>query len=197
MQAVRISITPRLMGQPEPLKLGTFGNRTGFADIKGDGTFAMDHVFGPARMQLTLPAGWAVKAIRHNSEDVTDSVLDFASGEGWSDVQIELTSQLTSVVGEVVDPNAPTPYGTVIVFSTDRSKQFEDSRYVQAVRPDQHGRYEIRGLPPGDYLIAAMDDVEQNAWWDPEFLNALRPLTRPLALRDSASVRQTLKLNHR
>jgi hypothetical protein len=197
MQAVRIWIAPRVMGQPEPLKLGTFGNRTGFADIKDDGTFALDHVFGPARMQVTLPEGWTVKAIHHKGEDVTDAVLDFASGEGWSDVQIELTPRPTSVVGKVVDGNAPTPDGTVVVFPADRDKQFEDSRYVRAVRPDQHGRYEIRGLPPGDYLIAAVDDVEQNAWWDPEFVNALRPVAQPLALGDSASVTHTLKLNHR
>jgi len=90
-----------------------------------------------------VPDGWAVKAIRHNSDNVTDAVLDFASGQVWSDVQIELTSRLTSVVGEVVDRDAPTPDGTVIVFPADREKQFEESRYVQAVRPDQHGRYEI------------------------------------------------------
>jgi Carboxypeptidase regulatory-like domain len=198
LQDVRIRIARRLMGQPEPLMLGTFGNRLGFADIKEDGTFAMEHVFGPARIQVTVSDGWAVKAIRHNGEDITDAVLDFASGQRVSDVQIVLTRRVTTITGQVVDArNALTPDGTVVVFSSDRDELFEDSRHVRAVRPDQHGRYEISGLPPGEYLIAAIDDVDQGDWWDPDFLNAIRPSARSVTLGDAASVTGTLKLVRR
>jgi len=115
-----------------------------------------------------------------------------------SDVQIVLTRRLTTITGQVVDGrNALTPDGTVVVFSTDRDKLFEDSRHIRAVRPDQHGRYEIRGLPPGEYLIAAIDDVDQGGWWDPDFLNAIRPSAQSLTLGNAASVTGTLKLVRR
>jgi hypothetical protein len=198
LQDVRIRIAPRLMGQQEPLKLGTFGNRTGFAEVKEDGTFAVEHVFGPARIQVTLPDRWAVKAIRHNGEDITDAALDFASGQRLTDVQIVLTQRVTAITGQVVDArNTPTADGTVVVFSTDPDKLFEDSRHIRAVRPNRHGRYEIRGLPPGEYLIAAVDEVDQGDWWDPDFLDRVRPAAAPITLDESATGTQALKLVRR
>ena len=35
---------------------------------------------------------------------------------------------------------------------------------------DQHGGFELRGIAPGDYKIFSWDEVESNAWQDPEFL---------------------------
>jgi hypothetical protein len=197
MQRVRIRIAPRLMGQPEPLKLGTFGNGfgAGFADVKDDGTFELEHVFGPARIQVMLPDGWTVKAIRHNGADITDAELNFANGQRLSDVDVLVTQRLTQVTGQVMDARGTaTAGGTIVVFSIDPGKLFEQSPYVRAIRADQHGRYDIRGLPPGDYFIAALDDVEQGDWWDPEFLNRARPVAKRITLVESTTVVQTLAL---
>ena len=38
------------------------------------------------------------------------------------------------------------------------------------MQPSPDGRYTIRGLPPGDYLIAAVDAVEAGQQFDPGFL---------------------------
>jgi hypothetical protein len=46
---------------------------------------------------------------------------------------------------------------------------------VQAVRPGVDGKYVIRDLPPGDYLLAAVTDVDQDEWQDPAFLERLQP----------------------
>ncbi len=40
-------------------------------------------------------------------------------------------------------------------------------RYTRVVRPDQQGRFETRGLPPGNYLAAAVESLEQGGQWDP------------------------------
>ena len=200
LQDVRIRIAPRLMGQPEPLKFGTFGNQAGagFADIKDDGTFVLEHVFGPARVQVTLPAAWAVRAIRRDGRDITDVALDPASDQRLTDVEIVVTQRITAITGQVIDARSlPTTDGTVVVFSTDPAKLFEDSRHVRAVRPDQHGRYEIRGLPAGEYLIAAIDEVDQNDWWDPEFLHRVHPAATHVTLTEAGTVTQPLTLARR
>jgi len=194
---VRIRIAPRLLGQPEPLKFGTFGNQSGsgFADIKDDGTFVLEHVFGPAHVQVTLPESWALRTIRRDGNNLTDAVLDFPKGQRLTDVEVLVTQHTTAVTGQVMDVRGiPTADGTVVAFSTDPDKLFEESRHVRAVRPDQHGRYEMRGLPAGEYFIAAIDEVDENDWWDPEFLNRARPVATRITLTETANVAQTLTI---
>jgi hypothetical protein len=81
----------------------------------------------------------------------------------------------------------------VIVFPDDASKWSDDSRWVRAVRPDQQGRYQIQGLPPGDYLAVALDYVEDGAWIEAEYLDSIRRLGQRLTLSDAESRSLTLK----
>jgi hypothetical protein len=41
------------------------------------------------------------------------------------------------------------------------------------VRPDADGRFIVRDLPAGDYLISALTDVEEGQWNDQAFLAEL------------------------
>ena len=56
---------------------------------------------------------------------------------------------------------------------------------IRSARPDQNGRYEIRGLPPGEYLAAALDYVRENQWNDPEFLEELKSRADKFSLNES------------
>jgi hypothetical protein len=91
------------------------------------------------------------------------------------------------------DKGAPLVDGTVIVFPDDASKWSDDSRWVRAVRPDQQGRYQIQGLPPGDYLAVALDYVEDGAWNEAEYLDSIRRHGQRLTLSDAESRSLTLK----
>ena len=194
---ITIRIAQRQLGQPEPIRLGTFSAKTGsgYAEIAPDGTFAVEHVFGPARFTVTVRNGWAVKNILHDGRDITDAALEPKSGERLTGVRIVVTHRVTTLSGKVVDENgAPTPDGTVIAFAVDRDKWFEDSRFVQAVRPDQRGQFLLTGFPPGDYLVAALDDVEDREWFDPEYLASIQPGAQRIALSEGESQTATLKL---
>jgi hypothetical protein len=163
--------------------------------IKDDWTFSAPGLPGPARFAVTLPDGWVVKAIVHDGRDITDLPIDLKSGEALSGVQVILTDRVTSVTGDVVNDNgAAVADGTVIVFAADSTKWFDGSRFVRAVRPDQKGRYQITGLPPGAYLAVAVDYVEQGLWNDPEYLAPLRDGARTLTLGEGESQTISLKL---
>ena len=41
-------------------------------------------------------------------------------------------------------------------------------------RPDQTGKFRIRGLPPGDYYLATVDPAEQGEWFEPAYLDEHR-----------------------
>jgi hypothetical protein len=199
-EGIRIKIAQRLMGQPEPIKFGAFGPAAalGTAELSPDGTFSIEHVFGPAQFAVTVPDGWAVKAVLHDGRDVTDAPVDLKSGERLADVQVVLTHRVTTLSGQIVDDNgAATPDGTVIAFAADRDKWFEDSRFVRAIRPDQQGHYQLTGLPPGDYWLAAVEDVEQGAWSDPAYLESLQQHAQTLTLTEGEALTSALKLVRR
>jgi hypothetical protein len=95
----------------------------------------------------------------------------------------------------VTDGNGtPVADGTVLIFSSDSSRWSEDSRFVQASRPDQQGKYQVRGLPPGEYLAAAIDYVEDGMWNDPEYLESIRGLGQRFTLGDAEDHGLMLKL---
>jgi hypothetical protein len=83
---------------------------------------------------------------------------------------------------------------TVIVFPADERRWVPESRFIAAERPDQTGRVRIRGLPPGDYLVAAVEWVEEGQWLDPQFLERLRPLATKAALEPGQTAAVQLKL---
>ena len=116
------------------------------------------------------------------------------SGETMSGVQVIVSNRVTTISGQMLDDKgAPLVDGTVIVFPDDASKWSDDSRWVRAVRPDQQGRYQIQGLPPGDYLAVALDYVEDGAWNEAEYLDSIRRHGQRLTLSDAESRSLTLK----
>jgi len=153
--------------------------------VKDDWSFSVANVFGAARLFATVPDGWTLKAIVHDGRDVTDVPLEKKSGEQLSGVQVIVVNRSTRITGKLVDAKgAPLQDGTIIVFADDSAKWRQDSRWVRAVRPDQQGTYEIRGLPPGDYLAVAVEYVEDGLWNDPEYLDSLRQSANKLTLGD-------------
>ena len=148
---------------------GLFGASPESGRVRDDWTFTVSGVFGAARLRATVPDGWALKSVLQDGRDVTDTPLETRSGEELSGLQVIVTKRVTNISGQLADAsNVPLTDGTVIVFAEDSEKWTDDSRWVRAVRPDQQGRYQIKGLPPGNYLAIAVDYVEDGQWNDPD-----------------------------
>jgi hypothetical protein len=88
------------------------------------------------------------------------------------------SSAAGAIAGHVTDAHSkPIDSYSVIVFSTDRTKWFPDSRAVMVARPAQDGGFEVAGLAPGEYWVAAVDAIPVNQnlgeWGRPEALERL------------------------
>ncbi len=106
-----------------------------------------------------------------------------------------ITNQVNSVAGALIDgKGAPLVDGTVIVFAADSEKWSEDSRFVRFARPDSDGNFSIKGLPPGEYLAAAVDYVEEGMWNDPEYLESIRRYGQKVTLGDADARTVSLKV---
>jgi hypothetical protein len=194
MSAITVSVREPLRIQPSPVVLGL--SRDGNSPVvKEDGTFVVENVFGRARFRVTLPEGWMLKTILHDGRDVSDAPIELGSRQAIGDVQVVITDRVTSVSGRLEDERRlPIRDATVLVYDADAERWFETSRRVRAVRPDQDGRWEVKGLPAGEYLAVAIDYVEDGAWNDPEYLERLRRDAEKVTIPDAGSQVVPLKL---
>jgi hypothetical protein len=179
---------------PPPPGAGGSGAIPDSGRVREDWSFNVVSVFGAARVRAIAPEGWTVKAILHDGRDLADTPIEMKSGEVLTDVQVIVSNRVTTISGQLVDDKgAPLQDGTVIVFADEPAKWWDDSRWVRAVRPDQQGRYQIQGLPPGDYLAVAVDYVEDGIWNDADYLESIRRHGQKITLGEAATRSLALK----
>ena len=129
--------------------------------VNADGTFELKGVIGSVVLSIwTLTGDWTLKTVEHNGRNLADAPIDVRHGETLNGVRVVLTNRPTHVRGGLVDEKQQPAEGTVVIFPEDTSRWREDSRTVRAARPDQKGEFSIKGMPPGKYLIAALDYVQ-------------------------------------
>jgi hypothetical protein len=80
----------------------------------------------------------------------------------------------------------------VVVFAEDAARWTYPSRFVRSERADDRGAFRITGLPPGDYLAAAVEFLEDGDTQDPEILERLRSRAARFALAEGE--RRTIEL---
>jgi hypothetical protein len=169
----------------------------GGVTAKDDGSFQLKGLSGRRLLRLNnLPPGWTLKSVRLNGDDVTDSGIEFKSGQDLSGLELVVSSKQTEITGGVSASNgSPLKDYTVVVFSDD--PQFWSlpfTRWVNGTRPDQEGRFRLRNLPAGSYNVVAVDYIEAGAWGDPELLDRLKSHAKRITLSEGGSERVDLKL---
>jgi hypothetical protein len=166
------------------------------ARVAADWTFSLAGLFDPAYFRLGGAQGWSIKQVVLNGQDITDVPLEFTPGQTISGMQIVLTQKSTTLSGSVLDGRGrPVAAGAVVVFPADERLWTDQSRYIRLARPDQDGRYEIKGLPPyEDYRIAAVQEAEDGQAGDPDFLAALKPAAVTLTLNEGETKAADVKL---
>jgi hypothetical protein len=107
--------------------------------------------------------------------DVTDAPFPVRSGENIANVTVVFTDKQSEINGTLTTENGtPVPEYTVLAFPADPALWRAQSRQISTARPDQTGKYRIRGLPPGDYYLATVDPSQQGEWFEPAYLDEHR-----------------------
>jgi uncharacterized protein (DUF2141 family) len=143
---------------------------------------------------IRAPIGrWWLKSVVVNGRELLDEGLDLR--QSAADGVITFSDRASEVSG-VVRAADGTPFtdGFVVVFARHKSAWFHGSRRVAGARPTADGRYVVKNLPPGEYLVAVSEDLEANEWFDPDVLGALAPTASPVSLRDLEIRRHDLEL---
>jgi len=126
-------------------------------------------------LQAQTPRGWMLKSVTIDGREITDTAFEVKSGQKIANVALVFTDKIGEMNGTVSDSRgAPVTEYTVIVFPEDQTFWRPMSRRIVTARPDQNGKYQIRGLPSGSYYVAIADPTVQGEWFDPTFLDAQR-----------------------
>ncbi|PYQ94249.1 MAG: hypothetical protein DMF96_26835 [Acidobacteria bacterium] len=140
--------------------------------------------------------GWILKSVVVGGRDVTDTPIQLRSGENLANVTVVFTDQQNELNGTVTNESgSPMPDYTVLAFPTDSSLWRPQARQIMTARPDQTGKYRIRGLPPGQYYVVTVDPAEQGEWFEPTYLDEHRAGAARLTLGDGDVKTQDFKVS--
>lgn len=167
--------------------------------VHDDGRFYMTGLFGPMRLTYLAPAGWYLKSITIGGLDVTDQSFDFGFGDQiFSDAEIVLSNAGARVMGSVSDASDRRAAGfAVVAFSANRAHWFTGSRHVRWASTTPDGAFEVGDLPPGDYLVAAVDALPPGDWQALDGLDALVQRSARVTLTEGEARTITLSLTRR
>lgn len=120
-----------------------------------------------------------------------------ASGPATLDVVV--SSNGGTVEGAVVekekevDNDHPVANSTVVAVPEEKYRKLPDHFVTGST--DQRGRFMLRGLPPGSYVIYAWQDLEDGVWYDADFLKSQEANGKAVKVEESSHQQVELRLS--
>ena len=178
---------------------GFGGGGGGGARVGTDWTFELRGITDARLFRVGGPPRWVLKSVGLNGQDITDTPQEFPPGQAVGGVQIVLTQKVSAISGQVSDSKGnPLLDATVVVFPADEKHWAYLSRFVKTARPDQEGKYRMTGLPPAtDYLVVAVQGLEDGQAGDPDFLATAKELATGFSLAEGETKAVDVKLSVR
>lgn len=141
---------------------------------------------------LGVPVG-TVMSVMWRGRETIDDPIPVGPGDNMSDVLVTATDRPTSIDGTLVAADGRRTLNSLVVaYPVDQQFWSERSRRVRVSWPDPTNHFSISGLPPGQYLVAVLTDVEPDSWFDPAVLSTLASRSTHVTL--VAGERQTMEL---
>ena len=144
-----------------PLSNGSMGSGITRSRVFEDGSFSLATPDGVRVVRLEgIPDPWSLDAVFYQGRNLIDVPFDLKSGDERVRLRLVLTDRASRLVGTVRDEDGrPINDRTVVVLPVNATYWHPGDRHVGLTYPDTEGRYEIRGLPAGAYLVAAVAGI--------------------------------------
>jgi hypothetical protein len=165
------------------------------AIVSANGTVAFPGLIGARLFRLVgFPDSWAISSVLLDGVDISDTPVAFTP-ERSAVLHIAVTDRTGSVTGTVLTAaGKPAAGQRVVAFLDDARRWAARSRFIKSVDLGADGRYAIKGLLPGKYLVAVSDVLDDGAWEDPDVLARLRPTAAPIVVTAGSPVTLDWKL---
>jgi hypothetical protein len=179
-----------------PFNDGSFGDAQTGAPQR-DGSFAIRGVMaGPHLLVVDgLPAPWSVKSVTFRGQDITDTGVQADSGQRFDDVKITITAAASEVSGIVREGgDRVVARARVLVVPVPAQLWPPASRRFARSLTDAAGHYSVRGLPAGNYRVAAALELEDRDAYRAEVLRAVREEGVAVTLEETGTLVVDLSL---
>ncbi|MCC6587139.1 MAG: carboxypeptidase regulatory-like domain-containing protein [Bryobacterales bacterium] len=179
--------------QLQPSQEGPFLYGTDVSPVDAEGRFTIAQV--SAGQYDVVVSGLAengyVQSIKYGEADVLAGGLDLNSSPSGN-LDITVSPYGAEITGAATNPDGNPQSGTVVLLIPATDRQRID--LYKTVNADRSGAYHFRGIPPGDYLLFALDDHERGAEFDPKYIEQFEKQAEKVTLRDRASESKPLKI---
>lgn len=152
------------------------------AGVQSDGQFPVSNVQpGAYSLDVTgIPQDFYIKTERSDSFNLMTNPLGIL-WDAPAALQIIIGVDGGRMGGTVADANGQAFAGAQVVLVPNVERRDRPDQY-RVSASDEDGRFEIRGIPPGQYQIFAWDNVEENAWRSSEFMTNYWTATPPFVV---------------
>jgi uncharacterized protein (DUF2141 family) len=165
-----------------------------------DGTFTLRGI-GPGTYTLLtfLPQAaadlWTLAHATIGARDLLDAPVEVHPGDDLSGAVLTFSDRHTEISGTLQTASGvPAPEYVIVAIPADRALWQPGSRRLQIARPDTTGLFSIRDLPAGEYLVAAMTDLDPEDLSDADFLGQLAATAVHVTLADGGHTVQNLAI---
>jgi protocatechuate 3,4-dioxygenase beta subunit len=138
------------------------------ASVKPDGTFMFREVpEGSYRINFfPVPAGFYLRS--SDASDTFEVGITVSRGHSPLTLELVLNPGAGRVDGTVESDEQSVP--SAVVALVPDGKQRAQPNYYRQVFTDHLGRFVLRNIVPGNYTLFAWEQVDRDAFFDPEFL---------------------------
>jgi hypothetical protein len=124
---------------------------------------------------LVQQAQWQsayVKSIFLGDEEVLNAGLHY-SPKPDSVLRVVIGTSPGTLEGRVLnDQQQLVPSAAVVLFVENPAARITRTDMFKVTSTDMAGRFQVKGLPPGDYKVFAWEGLDKDAWLDPDFVRS-------------------------
>lgn len=168
------------------------------AVVDAAGRFTIASVL-PGTYRITASgagSAWTLESATIDGQDTLDFPFEVRPGAAGGSAAITFTDRRTELTGTITTARGePAPGFTLVLYAADERYWGPQSRRIRTTRPATNGQYTFADVPPGEYRLAAIVDVEQGAWFDPLFLHQMDAASLRVALREGDRKVQNLQVD--
>ncbi len=165
------------------------GGRAGAAGAAGGGGRAG----GAGSIGAAAPQ-WVIRSAATGAGDALDFGLVIEPNQD-ANVTLTFVDRNQEISGTIQDgAGKPVPDVTIILFPTDKRYWVAQARRIRSSRPGTDGKFNFSGLPPGQYNLTAVTDVEPGEWFNPDFLSQLMGASVTVSLGEAERKVQDLRV---
>ena len=184
--SLRVSLSPVQAANPVSISSGSM-------NVGADGRFTLIGVTaGRYRLTVTPPAPWQLRSSLVGGQDSLDLPVDIR--QSVTDAVITLSDRPSELSGRIENVAGAAADYSIILFPENRAMWVAPARRILTTKTAVDGTFSFRNVPPGDYLIGAVDDVEQGEWYDPTFLQRLLPASMKVSIAEGEKKVQDIRV---